>query len=232
MQELEDAVIAAFKGMVSSGKLNQIIEKKVGETVESVVDSALRSYSDFGKSLSAAVQESLCVDKEKLALPGYNEIVLQIVKKKLEHSIEVIGKERLEKDLENLLSGGVPREVTVSKLVEGFKAWVREESYGNDYDDRITYIEEKSQYGGGWIHLDSKSQVREVCLPVPAWIWERWRNLQSATISGQDAGKKIFLGGLYGFERTLFQFYAVKTRIIIDTAEPDIYRAGRRRPAP
>ena len=43
MKELEDAVIAAFRGMASSGKLSQIIEKKVGETIEGVIDSALRS---------------------------------------------------------------------------------------------------------------------------------------------------------------------------------------------
>src|SRR4051812_9474145 len=116
MKELENAVTAAFRGMVSSGKLNQIIEKKIGETVEDVIGSALRPYSDFGKSLSTAVQGALHIDANKLALPGYNEIVLQIVKKKLEHGLEVIGKERLEKDLEHLLSGGVPQEITISKL--------------------------------------------------------------------------------------------------------------------
>jgi hypothetical protein len=88
MQEIEDAVIAAFRGMVSSGKLNQIIKKKIGETVEGVIDSALRSYSDFDKALSTAVQGALHIDADKLALPGYNEIILQIVRKKLEHGLE------------------------------------------------------------------------------------------------------------------------------------------------
>ena len=223
MKELEDAVITAFKGMVASGKLTQIINKKVGETVESVVDSALRPYSDFGKTLSTAVQDMLCIDKDKLALPGYNEIVLQIVKKKLDQGIEVIGKERLEKDMENLLSGAVPKDITLTKLVEDFKAWVREESHGSGYDSHITCIEEKSKYGGGWIYLDPKAEREKYACQFRLG-YSSDREIFSVTISGQDVGKKIFLGGLHGFERTLFRFYASRTLIIIDTDEPDIYQ--------
>jgi hypothetical protein len=223
MKEFEDAILVAFRGMVSSGKLSQIIEKKVEETVDSVVDSALRTYSDFGKSLSQAVEGSLSIDKNKLALPGYNEIVLQIIKKKLEHAIETIGKERLEKDLENLLSAAAPKEIMVSDLVEQFKSWVREDLYRNDHDDRITYIEEKSQYGGGWIYLDPKAKREKYSCQFRLGYGSDGE-IFSATISGQDAGKKIFLGGLHGFERTLFQIYAAKTQVIIDTKEPDIYQ--------
>jgi hypothetical protein len=223
MKELEDSVIAAFRGIVSSGKLNHIIEEKVGETVKGVIDSALRSYSDFGKALSKAVEESLSIDKDRLALPGYNEIVLQIVKNKLEHGIQQIGKERLEKDMENLLSGGIPKEVPVSKLVDEFKAWVREESYRNDHDDRITYIAEKSEYGGGWIYLDAKQDRKKYdCRFRLAYSSEG--EIYSTTISGKDADKNLFLGGLSGFERTLFRCYAAKTRIVLDTDEPDIYQ--------
>jgi hypothetical protein len=223
MQELEDAMIAAFRGMVSSGKFNQIIEDKVGETVKSVIDSALRSYSEFGKALSKAVEESLSIDKDKLALPGYNEIVLKIVKKKLEHGIEIIGKEQLEKDMENLLSGGIPKEIQVSKLVDEFNDWVREESYRNDHDDRITFIAEKSEYGGGWIYLDGERDRKKYECQFRLG-YDSAGEIFSTTIAGKDADKNLFLGGLSGFERTLFRFYAAKTRIVMDTDEPDIYQ--------
>jgi len=44
----------------------------------------------------------------------------------------------------------------------------------------------------------------------------------SLMIGNQDVSKKLFIGPLYGFERTLFQFYTAKTRLVIDVDPSEI----------
>ncbi|MEE9159968.1 MAG: hypothetical protein V3U60_16485 [Gammaproteobacteria bacterium] len=59
MQELEQAIVASFQKMADEGKIQAIIESKIEKTVDDVIDHALRSYSDFGKELTAAIEGSL-----------------------------------------------------------------------------------------------------------------------------------------------------------------------------
>ena len=51
MNELQQAVGAAFEKIVAAGTIEAAIEKKLTETVTSIIDHELRSYSDFGKAL-------------------------------------------------------------------------------------------------------------------------------------------------------------------------------------
>jgi hypothetical protein len=214
MKQFEDVVLQSIRHLSESGKLETMIQTKIEKTVEDIVENALRSYSEFGRNLEKAIQETLKVDLSQLGLPGYNNIVLGIVQRKLGALIETMGAQQLEKDLENLLGTSAPEVIKLSELVEKFKEWVRSDNEA--CDDAVTAILEKSQYRSYWLYLDKDSNTTKYSCAIQLGIGEDGK-LFSVTLRGTDVKKDLFMGNLYGFERDMFFMHAAKTRVIVDT---------------
>jgi hypothetical protein len=220
MKELESAIVAAFTKMAETGAIQAIIEKKIEKTVDEILGDALRSYSDFGKNLSEVIKGAMNVDLRQLGLVGYNDIVLKIVKAKLDHSMEVFGKAQIEKYLEELLKCP-PAEIKLSELVEQLK-----EAHSDDERYECTCIVEWGKSDGwGRVYLDKNGDKRKYdCEHSLSFTKEG--EIYSFSIEGRDPSKKIFCGPFYGFERTLFQMYAAKTRLIVDEDDVEIHYPG------
>lgn len=221
MKELETAITAAFTKMAETGAIQKIIEQKIEKTVEDILGDLLRSYSDFGKGLKETIQNSLNVDLRELGLAGYNDIILKIVKTKLDASMEVFGKEQIEKDLEELLKSP-PAEIKLSELVEQLKE-------GHEDEDHyqctcIVAWSDTDGYGRVYLHEDGEKSKSQCSYEL---AFAKNGRIYSFSIEGRDPSKKIFCGPFYGFERTLFQMYTAKTRLIIDEDDVDIYYPGR-----
>ncbi|TWA71871.1 hypothetical protein FBZ84_101137 [Azospirillum baldaniorum] len=227
MQQFEDAVTAAVRSMSESGAIQKIIEAKVGETVERVIGDAVRPYSDFGKALEKAVEGALKIDASQLGLAGYNHAVLEIVRRKLESAVMTAGAKQIEADLDRLLSGPVPAEISLSKLVDDFKEWARDDAHGDDYDSHVTVIVEPIKYSSRWIYFDKGAEKSWYDCAFSLLVREDG-TLSSARIGrNKDVTNTLFLGELAGFERTLFQMHTAKTRIVVDTEEPDTWQPER-----
>lgn len=222
MIDLEKMVQTSLRGMADSGKIVEIVDKHAEQLVNSVVRDALATYSDFGKSLSKALGDSLRVDVNSIGLPQYNALVLEIVRRQLGKSLEQSGRQQLEKNMEALLASEAPKEIKITKLIEDFKKWVVEDDKSRRGRE-ITAFVEPTEYGSFWISLDPKGdQTRHMCR-FRLLVNEDTGALATAWLSGVDTSKALFLGGLYGFERDLFQMWTVKTRIVIDAKEFDLY---------
>ena len=219
MKELETAIVAAFATMTKTGAIQQIIEKEIERTVGDILHSSLNSYSGFGKQLEKVINDSLNVDMEQLGITGYNYTILNIIKSKLDSSIEVIGRAQIEKDLEELLQCP-PKEIKLSQLVEQLK-----NNYDEIHDECTCIVSTSTPDGWGRIYLHKQSSVnRRDCEYVLAYTADG--EIYNISIDGRDPSKRIFCGPFYGFERTLFQMYAAKTRLIIDEDEVNIYYNG------
>lgn len=220
MKELESAIVAAFSKMAETGAIQTIIEKKIEKTVEEILSEALRSYSEFGKGLTGIIKASLNVDLHQLGLVGYNDIILKIVRAKLDTSMEVFGKAQIEKDLEELLKSP-PAVIKLSELVEQLK----EKHCDGDFHECTCIVDWGNSDGWGRVYLDKDADKRKNdCEHSLAFTKEG--EIYSFSIDGRDPSKKIFCGPFYGFERTLFQMYAAKTKLVIDKDEVDIYYPG------
>lgn len=220
MKELETAIIAAFNKMAESGAIEKIIEEKISKTVDSILDSALKSYSDFGKDLEKTIKDGLKVDLKKLDLLEYNHIILAIIKKKLDHSVLTVGKERLEKEMEELLASP-PAEVKLSALVEMLKEGADDRS-----GSECTCIVEGSiSDGWGHVYLDKNDDKDKHQCDYRLAYTDKGE-VYSIHIDGRDPKESLFIGPLYGFERSLFQMYVAKTRLIVDRDDVDTYYSG------
>jgi site-specific DNA-cytosine methylase len=119
MQELQQAVSNAFANVVAAGTIEKAIEEKLTSTITSIINEELRSYSDFGKALSEQVKAAMQVDFSNLELPGYNDLILKLIRAQVEHQASTSIAAQVEAQMKELLAPA-PAEIKLSELVEEF----------------------------------------------------------------------------------------------------------------
>jgi hypothetical protein len=231
MQELQDAVATAFANVVAAGTIEKAIEKKLTDTITSIIDEQLRSYSDFGKSLSAHVKSALQVDFDKLGLPGYNDFILKLVRAQVSQQAEDSIARQVEAQLKELLEPA-PKEITLSALVEEFIKFSDDETrYSSRQPDQITLISERdNSFTSSVFHhigLDPEPRKRRYDCAYEISVHDG--KVYSIRLDGTDPSKHLLLGSLRGFRRRLFQLHAAGTKLIIDRDADEIntYYPGR-----
>ncbi|HDR8933005.1 hypothetical protein [Burkholderia vietnamiensis] len=228
MNELEQAVSTSFANIVASGAIEKAIEAQLTKTITSIIDDQLRSYSDFGEKLKEHVKESLQVDFQGLGLPGYNDLILKIVRKKVAALTEQSIAESIEKQMADLLTPA-PKEIKLSELVERFINHHAERfSCSCDGPDRITLRVEESQYGSRWISLDKAEGTREYDCEIRFGVSDQDGRMFGLRLDKREIEKTLFIG-FYGFEREIFQLHAAGSKLIIDGDSDSIntYYPGR-----
>lgn len=223
MKELENMVLNAYRKMESEGKIEQIIENNVENTVTGILDDCLKEWSTFGKTLKERIEKSLAIDVDSLKLAGYNKIVLNIVQKKMDNLIEIAGKKRMEEDLEKLLSFP-PETIKLSELVADFIE-MKEEDAAEEGWESITLILEESTIVAGYksiaLHESPGEQKYRCDIHMQ---FDKEGVMFGLTLHGRDIDKEIFIGQqLYGFEKKLFQLYACKVPVIFDEEAVETY---------
>jgi len=118
---IQDQVQIALNNIVESGKIEEIVAKNVEKTIESLLHDALREYSDFGKNLKEIVQSALKIDLSKISTLGYQQIVTDIVRQKLqEATLEHISKP-LEETLNQIIAPFEKRTYKLSEIIDEYK---------------------------------------------------------------------------------------------------------------
>lgn len=208
MKELEEAIVNSFRKMRENGTIEKIIEAKLEKTVSEIFDEVLRSYSDFGKKLKETVETTLKVDFSQLGFDGYNDIVLKIIQRKMDSAIGLVVRAKLEEGLDDLFKTP-PTEIKLSELVNQMK--------GDEFDEReeCTCIVKHRDRGYGRVYLDEcPNKNYDECKYEIAF--DDKGTVYQISIDGYKQKEKLFVGPFFGFERTLFQLYAAKTKLIVD----------------
>ncbi|MGN4188737.1 hypothetical protein ACS0Y6_11505 [Burkholderia gladioli] len=230
MKELEQAVSIAFSNIVASGVIENAIEKKLTETITSIIDSELRSYSDFGKQLGEQVKAAMQVDLTKLGLPGYNDFILKVVRAKVSALTKKAIAEQVEAQLTTLLAPA-PAEIKLSELVAQFIKG-NDDRYGYgcscDAPDRITLHVQDTDYGSNWIALDKADGKSEHECEIRFGVSKDTGSMFGLRLGKQKVEETLFLDP-YGFERTILQMFHAGTKLVIDREadEIDTYYPGR-----
>ncbi len=218
-EDLQAKVNDLLAEMIRGGSFDEMIRSKIEKTLEAIVDSELCRYSAFGKALSDQVGKALNINLGELGLGGYNLIVAQIVKDRIEHQINGEWKTKLEKEVDDLLRAGPP-EIKLSELFENFMSdWV-DEARENDWE-HATILVEKSEFGSTWIHMD----------PEPKSERDKYRFMLRLQIGNKgDLGfveydekwsarkrpEKNVFSSMYGIEKRFFQLRAGTSRLVVD----------------
>ncbi|MBU3205169.1 hypothetical protein [Clostridium algidicarnis] len=222
MIDLNKIVNETLKNIEKEGFVEKVVEKRLKETMESVIDDTFRSYSDFGKNLKEYVGQNLNVNLSNLGLEGYNTLVLAAVKEELDKTITMQGIEKIKQTAEEMLSS-VKDEYTLSELIEKVKEGFCKEEYEYDEYDKITLFIEDGSSGYKHIYLNEEEEDRKYSCDYQIDINKEGKPY-SIKLKGDEIDSKKILGGLYGLDKLLFKIYAHGSKIILDQGEdPEDY---------
>lgn len=225
MNELKTAIAAAFDNIVASGAIEQTIEKKLGECINSAIESQLRSYSDFGKAIEEKVKQAIGVNLDDMDLPSYADLIGKIVRRQVEAGMQSEATKRLEESIGKLLAPA-PAEITLEKLIDNFIE-AKIDSRG-DYIrgcDFTLIIDHSVGLTAGYknIFIDEGAHKSTYSCSTQIGVNARGE-VYSLKLGGSDVKDQLFIGPLYNFERDLFQLYTAKSKLIVpDDADASDY---------
>jgi hypothetical protein len=229
---LTGAVQAAMRSLVESGRINEMIEAKLGKLVESVLEDQFLSYNgEFGKQVKVALTEAIAFDPTTLNLPSYNAVIVDILRRKFDAIIDQRARDGMSKMVDDLLREP-PEEIKLSELVEEYKLHVR--GYGNEKAGKnvsVVVKREERSFGSEWVdiglaeapNLTSHDLYKcDFRLSSRKDKTDKGLRVFTAYLGTTDLSKHLFLGDVYGFERKLFQLWAAKTPLVLDEEAVDL----------
>lgn len=219
MKTIEQSVIDAFAGIVASGKIEAAIEAQLTRTINDAVQEHLRSYSDFGKQLSEAVKSALKVDLRDLGLPGYNDLILKVIRAQLDGHINTVLAEQVEQQMASLLQPA-PAEIKLSELIKQFIEEKASDDCSCGGHEHISLHVGEVSHGSRWIGLDEAPGKSEYSCEIRFGVSSDG-GIFGLRLNDKDMGKTMFVGSIYGFERSLFQLSVAGTKVIIDGDSED-----------
>lgn len=129
MTDIAELVQNSVANIATTGQLNEIIEKALTKTVEDIVESQLRSYSDFGRALRAKIEADLVVDLSNVNFTEYNKVVMSLVEGAVNNAVTASAEEKLRKDVAALFEAP-PAQIKLSELIDKFKEEIRGDECG------------------------------------------------------------------------------------------------------
>jgi hypothetical protein len=208
-----EIVRSAVVGHLASEKGQGLIRGHVEKLVEASVADAFR-FGETGEAIDKAVKEALAVPESggKLCLASYGHTILKV----LEVQVANLANESIQKQVvgrtKNLLEPP-PAEITLSKLVEEFIEQVKHDT--DDHEGEITLHVRGSDTSGFWhIELDSEANTSRGRCEIDIGVYRD--EIYHLRFKDEDVEKMMFVGPLFGFERSVFQMRAGKTKIIRD----------------
>lgn len=225
MNELKNAVAAAFDNVVTSGAIEAAIEKQLASTIESAIKEQFSSYGDFSKAIKEKISTLVDVDLAEIDLPSYRDLVGKIIQTRVGAVMNEQFATQLDKDMCELLSPA-PATITLEALLEQFvksKLDYGDHLRGQPFTLHIERDQSNITSFNSYVDLymdpdedtDKYRCAFHIRIKGDGEVW-------ALTVGGNDVKNKIFMGPLFSFEKSLFQMYTGKTKIIIRVdATPD-----------
>lgn len=210
-QNLTDLISRAVTARMTPEFIEKEVNSRVDKLITEAIDMSLRSYSDTGKLIEAAIADALKVDK--LDLPSYGHVVTKMLKAQIENIVAPMVAGRLSADMEELLSLA-PKEVTLSGIAKDMLAQHEGEGYG----EVITVIVQRNDYGSAWVYLDEGHVYsdRDKYQAAVRLLISKDGIVASATINDRDIKKIDHVGRAYGLEQKVRAWVACGTVITLD----------------
>ncbi|RDL44654.1 hypothetical protein DN730_09725 [Marinomonas piezotolerans] len=218
----QDMFTAVLHERLASGALEQAITKRVDKLIEETADDLFRSYGEVGKALKEKLSASIMPQIESLEdLPVYHDFVMNRLKLAAQNFYDSRLADVVDAELKEIMTE-LPEEVTLSWLIE--KLTERARSYNDDPEGEITLIIEERTHGRFMmVYLDKNEGVSDRNCDYRLHLYEdektgKWEIL-NLRVNGEESGKHLCVGTLYGFEKILFNIYAMKGQIALDQGE-------------
>jgi len=234
MQDFNNAVNEAMAKITSNGTIEKIIEAQLTNTVKSLVNDQLRSYSDFGKALQEKIDTDLAVSLNNITFSEYNETILHLVAGALNNAVTGEAHEKLKKDINELFESP-PKEITLSEVIEKYKEESAEYERGGA--GKIALIIEPKEYGSIGIALNPKNTKGYRDEEVDSWHDCEFYMSIRVDKDAEDRGRltrtydrsslkphQFMPTCMSGTTRMLYQMYCTGATLILDEGiDPENY---------
>lgn len=228
---LNAAAGAIAADYMHSPEAMEVITKAVKETVNRHIQESLRTYSDFGKQVEAAVQKALCLHGP-LDLPSYNDTILKIVAAQVERATTECIEAQVANRMKELLTPA-PATIRLSELVAQYLKELREKEdagcvcYGERKEITFEVGDREHDSFRDIILSPERDAKKHDCqirfgVHLKANLGPNTGTIYHLVFRNADVEKRMFSGPFYGFERMLFQMKAAGTAIVLDHHEIDI----------
>lgn len=221
--DMRECLVTAVDRLIASGEIEKQIEKALASTVATAIEHELRSYSDFGKSLTEKVQAAFALNGS-LDLPSYNDALLKIIHAQVEHQTRDTIQRQVAERMKELLTPP-PESISLTKLVEQYIEHVKEHVEGGcvcyGEEQSITLIvEESSTKGFHHVYLDDEPNKKRDSCDINIGLHRD--EVYHLSFRNQAVEKQMFAGPFYGFERMLFQMKAAKSKLVLDATADEL----------
>lgn len=228
--DLNKMVMESLAKLESEGKVQEIVEKHVSSTVESIVKDAFGNWSDFSKNLKTQVESQLAINLKELNLTTYNATILSAVKEKLNDQIATEGVARINESLDELLSV-TKSEYKLSELVKELVEEIDTDNIGYDeYHEMSMHIDDSFSLAK-IIYLDAESGKDKYDCKYGFWVEKDTGKIKNIEIKqGRFSAKRdisefdarAIMRGFHGLEETLFKMYARGAKLIVDEDDVEL----------
>ncbi|MBT2917735.1 hypothetical protein [Vibrio anguillarum] len=214
MKELQQIVNEQINAMISAGAIEQMISEKLQETMKDSVNQAMRSHSDFGKSIQAKIEESINASLKHVTIPEYNKFISDVVMESYTEAMNATAKAHMKELLDEKLAP-VPKEMTAQALLKEIQSYWGEHARSNGHDEiEIQWEEHDSAIYLKAIHPEHDWKfITITCYnhgePDSKTYHIGYINEDDKTISGCITGATYALG-LAGF---FYKLYCAQTKI-------------------
>lgn len=217
--DLNVIVNDTLASLKEEGYVEQIVKKQLQKTINDVVEDCLKSWSDFGKGLKEEVKKQMDFNLDKLDIPSYNHVIMNVIKEELQRSVHEEGVKQIQQQMQEIL-GTAKEEYKLSELI---KEMVNDECELNElsYDEckEIT-VHIDNSYSVTYVRFDPEPDKRMyeckymIALNEDGTVWR-------AEIADKAFDNKVIMGGLYGLEATIFKMWTRKAKLVIDRYETE-----------
>lgn len=217
---LNQMVNESLKNIEEEGFVQATVEKKMKQTMESIIDDIFSSWSNFGKNLKEHIQQELKVNLDELKLEAYNHMILNVVKEKMDEAIHVQGTEKIKKQLDYLLSD-TKTEYKLSEIIERMKDKAMEWDSDEYYDRQISLHVEKDSVLS-FVYFDKEEYKEKYECQYKLSIDNEGR-LNSCRIDDKEFDNKVIMDGLHGVDELLFKIYTTGAKVLLDENDISVY---------
>lgn len=237
MPELDDIARIAVEAFMKSPEATTKIAAVVKKECESAIENALRWNTPFAKAVGEAVNKALVLHGE-IDLPSYNDTILKIVENCVKTGTEKAIERQVAERMKELLTPA-PEKIKLSELLEQYREQLKDHDYGCECDGEKHFVVELADEKQGFFYVRLNEEKHSTLTTYKTWDIQfgihltransneegkkylREGELFSLSFKNAETEKKMFIGPIYNFERSIFQMKAAKTKVIIDREDAD-----------
>jgi hypothetical protein len=226
MKELNEIVSQKITEMVKSGAIDKVIEDRIEKTISESIESCLKTYSDFGKSITEKIKDSLQCSGRDIEFPAYNIFISQIIQDKFKSVLESTSIKHLEQLVEKAIDP-VTKVSKTSVLIDQ----IREEwaDLARESGDDSIKIESSYNDDETALYVKITGPEHEGETVVTFYNFKNnednlWHIGYINTNGHRLTGRSVMRAGTYtnAVEDILFKYYAMGTKFELDEDFEDI----------